>query len=78
MRSQDDEVTCNVSGEEPAERKEAGNIRRAGCCAQHRWQSQVGVLFLNHLLSHRMAGTVIDKAKVDTRSMKAASHSMAL
>jgi hypothetical protein len=38
MRSQDDEVTCNVSGEEPAERKEADNIRRAGYCAQHAWQ----------------------------------------
>ena len=37
MRSQDGEVTCNVSGEEPAERKEADNIRRAGCCAQHGW-----------------------------------------
>jgi hypothetical protein len=35
MRSQDDEVTCNVSREEPAERKEADNIRRAGCCAKH-------------------------------------------
>src|SRR4029077_12451639 len=38
MRSQDDEVTCNVSGEEPAEREEVDNIRRAGCCAQHGWQ----------------------------------------
>ena len=38
MRRQDDEVTCNVSGEEPAERKEANNIRPAGCCAQHGWQ----------------------------------------
>jgi len=35
MHSQDDEVTCNVSGEEAAERKEADNIRRAGCFAKH-------------------------------------------
>jgi hypothetical protein len=35
MRSQDDEVTCNVSREELVDRKEADNIRRAGCCAKH-------------------------------------------
>jgi hypothetical protein len=35
MRSQDDEVTCNVSREEPVDRNEADNIRRAGCCAKH-------------------------------------------
>jgi hypothetical protein len=62
----------------PAGRKEADNIRRAGCCAQHGWQQPVGVLFLNQLLSHRMAGTVIAKARADTRSMEAASDSTAL
>ena len=67
-----------MSGEKPAERKEADNIRRAGCCAQNGWQKAVGVLFLNHLLSHSMAGTVISKARVDTRSMEAASDSTAL
>jgi hypothetical protein len=45
MRSQDDEVTCNVSGEEPAERKEADNIRRAGCCLNTAGSSQLEVCF---------------------------------
>ena len=67
-----------LAAEEPAERKEADNIRRAGCCAQHGWQWPVGLLFQNHLLSHRMVGTVIAKARVDTRSMEAASDSTAL
>jgi hypothetical protein len=46
--------------------------RTRGC------QQPVNVLFLNHLLSQRIVGTVIAKASVETRSIEAASDSTAL